>query len=101
MNLEYIKEEQMAKDKVANGRRKFLGTAGAAALGAAAGPLMNGSEVQAQARSGKLKLAMVGTGIRGTGLWGKTLNANYNDVVDFVGLCDINYKRVAFGKEHI
>lgn len=44
----------------------------------------------------KLKLAMVGTGIRGTGFWGRTVVRNYSDIVEFVGLCDINPGRLKF-----
>jgi predicted dehydrogenase len=48
--------------------------------------------------SGKKRVAMVGTGHRGTGFWGKTVADNYSDVVEFVGLCDINPGRLAFSK---
>ncbi|MDB4582407.1 Gfo/Idh/MocA family oxidoreductase [Draconibacterium sp.] len=50
---------------------------------------------------GKKKIAMVGTGIRGISFWGKFLNEEYSDVIEFVGLCDINPGRLAFGKEYI
>ncbi len=90
----------MSSEKIEQGRRKFLGAAGAAAMGAAAIPLSGGREAHA-AKSKKLKIAMVGTGSRGTGLWGRTLNKNYSDVLEFVGLCDINYKRVEFAKKDI
>lgn len=46
----------------------------------------------------KIKLAMIGTGHRGTGFWGRDLLKNFNDVVEFVGLCDINQGRLAFAK---
>jgi predicted dehydrogenase len=51
--------------------------------------------------NGKKKVALVGTGIRGTSFWGKYLNDEYSDVIEFVGLCDINPGRVAYSKEHI
>ncbi|MCD6307868.1 MAG: Gfo/Idh/MocA family oxidoreductase [Candidatus Latescibacteria bacterium] len=51
--------------------------------------------------AGKLKVALVGTGIRGSTMWGKTVKDNYSDVVEFVGLCDINPKRLAFSKSYI
>jgi len=89
----------MDSGKVTKGRRKFLGAAGAVAIGAAAAPLV-GSDT-ARAESGKLKIALVGTGIRGSGLWGKTLHKNYSDVVEFVGLCDINPLRLEFARKHI
>jgi predicted dehydrogenase len=46
----------------------------------------------------KIKLAMIGTGHRGTGFWGRDLLKNFNDAVEFVGLCDINPGRLAFAK---
>ncbi|HVE60174.1 MAG TPA: Gfo/Idh/MocA family oxidoreductase [Chitinophagaceae bacterium] len=49
----------------------------------------------------KTKLAMVGTGHRGTGFWGKTVVDNYGDVVEFVGLCDINPGRLEFAKNRL
>ena len=38
---------------------------------------------------------MVGTGHRGTGMWGTPVLAEFRDQVEFVGLCDINPGRVA------
>ena len=49
----------------------------------------------------KLKIALVGTGIRGITFWGKRLLDEYSDILEFVGLCDINPGRLAFGKEYI
>lgn len=49
----------------------------------------------------KLKIAMVGTGIRGTSFWGKRLVDQYADILEFVGLCDINEGRLAYAKEYI
>jgi len=37
---------------------------------------------------------MVGTGDRGTGMWGTPVLAEFKDLVEFVGLCDINPGRV-------
>lgn len=92
----------MAEETIARGRRRFLGAAGAAVLGAAA-PMTDPAGAQAQAGrgSGKLRVALVGTGIRGSGLWGRTLQNNYSDVLEFVGLCDINPLRMEFVKKHM
>ncbi len=49
----------------------------------------------------KLKVVLVGTGIRGISFWGKRLVDNYSDIIEFVGLCDINPGRLKFGKEYI
>jgi predicted dehydrogenase len=49
----------------------------------------------------KKRIAMVGTGHRGTGFWGKTVMQNFSDLVEFVGLCDTNPGRLAFAKQEI
>lgn len=49
----------------------------------------------------KLKVVLVGTGIRGTGFWGKRLVTEYSDILEFVGLCDLNPGRLKFAKEYI
>ena len=49
----------------------------------------------------KLKVAMVGTGIRGTGFWGKRLVDQYSDLLEFVGLCDNNPGRLEYGRKFI
>jgi predicted dehydrogenase len=49
----------------------------------------------------KLKIALVGTGVRGTSFWGKRLVDEYSEILEFVGLCDINPGRLAYGKEYI
>lgn len=82
------------------GRRTFLRT-GAAALSAAALPLTTPGGVQAQTSSGKMRAALVGTGSRGSSMWGKNVVDEYGDVVEFVGLCDINSKRMTFVKQYM
>ena len=49
----------------------------------------------------KLKVALVGTGVRGTSFWGKRLNENYSKILEFVGLCDINPGRLEYGRKYI
>lgn len=49
----------------------------------------------------KLKVALVGTGIRGIGFWGRRLVREYPDLIEFVGLSDINPGRLAFAKSFI
>ncbi|MDX2194900.1 MAG: Gfo/Idh/MocA family oxidoreductase [Cytophagales bacterium] len=49
----------------------------------------------------KMRLAMVGTGIRGITFWGKSVQDNYKDTMEFVGLCDINPGRVQFAQKYI
>ena len=49
----------------------------------------------------KLKVVLVGTGVRGTSFWGKRLAAQYSDILEFVGLCDINPGRLKYAKEYM
>lgn len=44
---------------------------------------------------GKMRLAMVGTGSRGTETWGRQLMSTHSAYADLVGFCDINPKRAA------
>ena len=54
------------------------------------------------ARQGaKLKVALIGTGIRGCSFWGRRLVEEYSDILEFVGLSDINPGRLAMAKEYI
>lgn len=80
-------------------RRKFVITTSAAIAGS-----MIFSPAVSQvfnATSAKKKVAMVGTGSRGTSFFGKFLIQEYGDKVDFVGLCDINKGRVDYAKKFI
>ncbi|MFC1606062.1 Gfo/Idh/MocA family protein, partial [Pseudomonadota bacterium] len=79
-------------------RRSFIGTGGALGAGAvlASSPLG-----RALADTGKRRVALVGTGVRGVTFWGKFIQENYGDVAEFVGLCDINPGRLEFGKSYI
>jgi predicted dehydrogenase len=77
-------------------RREFVKTASSAA---AAVPLLS---LQSSAtQTARRRYAIVGTGDRASGMWGRALTERYADVLEFVGLCDINPKRVAAAKEMI
>jgi predicted dehydrogenase len=76
-------------------RREFVKSAGTVA---AASLLMGGTSL---AGTRPRRYAMVGTGHRGTGMWGADLAKRYADVLQFVGLCDTNPKRLAAGRELI
>lgn len=52
-------------------------------------------------KENKLKVALVGTGIRGIGFWGKRVVENYPDVIEFVGLCDVNPGRLELAKSEM
>lgn len=84
-------------------RRHFLASTGALAGTALLTPsglnaeLMNHTHVNTE----KLRVALIGTGSRGCGMWGRDLVERYPDQLEFVGLCDNNPGRLAFGKEYI
>jgi predicted dehydrogenase len=77
-------------------RREFVKTAGSAA---AATSLLGVNPVFAQTQSARRRYAIIGTGERATGMWGRQLVERYADVLEFVGLCDINPKRAAASRE--
>lgn len=91
----------MKKHKI--DRRAFLVTAGAATAGALVAGSSKGSPARSaprRSRSNKTRVALVGTGIRGTGLWGRTVVRNYSDVVDYVGMCDVNQGRLEYARNY-
>ena len=51
--------------------------------------------------SKKLRIVLVGTGIRGISFWGKRLIEEYSDILEFVGLSDINPGRLEYAKKYI
>ncbi len=49
----------------------------------------------------KLKVALAGTGIRGTGFWGKRLVDDYGDLIHYVGLFDHNKGRLKYARTYM
>ena len=84
------------------GRRRFLG-----ALGTGAAALLTGGRTaEAQAPAGattpkRRRYAIVGTGQRGTFMWGQEVHKGYGDIVEFAGLCDVNPKRAETSRKLI
>ncbi len=79
-------------------RRAFLGTTGTFVAGSLmASPLSS----NALLKGNRIKAVLVGTGVRGTSFWGKTLVKNYADILEFVGLCDINPGRLEYGARYM
>lgn len=76
-------------------RRDFVKTSSAAV---AATSLLGVGSVFAQTPSKRRRYAIVGTGDRASGMWGRALVEKYSDVLEFAGLCDINPKRTAAAK---
>ena len=76
-------------------RRAFLGATGTFVAGSLmASPLAS----QALSRGEKIKTVLVGTGVRGTSFWGRTLVQDFPDILEFVGLCDINPGRLEYAR---
>ncbi len=80
-------------------RREFLEQSGKFAAGSLALHLASSQLHAKTSNSGKKRLAMVGTGIRGTHTWGRDLLKEQGDYVELVGFCDINPKRVALAPD--
>lgn len=49
----------------------------------------------------KLRVTLVGTGVRGISFWGRRLVEQYPDLLEFVGLSDINPGRLEFAREYM
>jgi predicted dehydrogenase len=87
------------KDRTIN-RRQFIETSGTAVAGAMLINPLSGF-MSAPIKSGKLRAVLVGTGVRGTTFWGRPLVEQYGDLLEFVGLCDINPGRVEFARQYM
>ncbi len=73
-------------------RRNFIGATATAAAATYLFPSISASaEMGTRVRK---KLALVGTGDRGSSNWGKNVVAVFSDYVEFVALCDINTRRM-------
>ena len=79
-------------------RREFVGTVGAASAAMAFSPT---SIFGQQSRGKKMRLAIVGTGVRGVSMWGRSVVQQYGDLTEFVGLCDINEGRLNLAKNYL
>jgi predicted dehydrogenase len=75
-------------------RRKFITTTGTVVAGSV---LLGSAVAEAGCKTNDIKkkrYAMVGTGHRGSSMWGVDVLKDYSDYVEFVGLCDKNKGRV-------
>jgi predicted dehydrogenase len=84
-------------------RRAFIGGVASGAALLASGSTSAGADTPPPASRGtrRLRYALVGTGHRGTGMWGAAVHEAYDDIVEFVGLCDPNAKRAEAGRKLI
>jgi len=91
----------MAEIKAELSRREFLASS-AVALGAAGLSLTGPEAIFGQETPGRRhKVALVGTGVRGSSLWGRDLIKTYADALEVVGLCDINPIRLEYAKSYM
>ena len=85
-------------------RREFLSMSGALAGTVLVDPVssLNAAEkISADQNLKKSRVALVGTGHRGTGMWGKSVVEEYAGFVQFVALCDKNPGRLEVGRQLI
>ena len=75
-------------------RRDFIRTGSTAA---AAGLFVRPETKKSQ----RMKVALVGTGIRGSTMWGRNLIRDYANEVEYVGLCDHNPGRLEYVKQYM
>jgi predicted dehydrogenase len=79
------------------GRRAFLGGAATAALSAPLPWALGGRDPE-EFRARRPRVALIGTGIRGSQMWARDLRAQDADLCELVALCDRNPKRVAYAR---
>lgn len=89
-------------------RRSFVSSAAAGVAGslvAGASTLAGASSSRSAQHAGtstpRRRYAIVGTGGRGSGMWGKGVKDKWGDTVEFVALCDPNRKRAEVVREII
>lgn len=87
-------------------RRNFLAASAAGAMGALLSTVpgvasAEGLNSASTDPKGKTRVALVGTGSRGTNFWGRTVIRNYGDIVEYVGLCDLNPGRLEAARNHM
>lgn len=89
----------MEKNSHRISRRGFLNRTGAGVLGGGAVSALGFATRRTVPDSGAKRVALVGTGIRGMGMWGRDLVSQLGDHVEVVGLCDINRVRLELAGE--
>ncbi|WP_294066290.1 Gfo/Idh/MocA family oxidoreductase [Proteiniphilum sp. UBA1028] len=85
-------------------RRKFLAVSGAIAGTTLVDPksqILAGNTSAIRQNAAKTKVAVVGLGNRGTGMWGGSVVKDYSNFVEYVGLCDHNPGRLETGSQMI
>jgi predicted dehydrogenase len=77
-------------------RRDFVKTVSTAAV---ASTVLADTTLATVSAPAKRRYAIVGTGERAVSMWGRLLLQKYPDLIEIVGLCDINSKRVEVAKK--
>jgi predicted dehydrogenase len=91
----------MTKSKSELSRREFLASS-AIAMGAAGLSFVgSGAALSQETPARKHRVALVGTGVRGSSLWGRDLIKDFGDILEMVGLCDINPIRLEYAKGYM
>lgn len=78
-------------------RRKFIGAIGMLA----AGSMITAPASAFGLKNRKLRVVLVGAGVRGTSFWGKRLVDQYPEILEFVGLADTNPGRLEYALEYM
>ena len=76
-------------------RRTFIQNTGTVL----AGTLLTDTLLAASSTGMKKRVAMVGTGHRGQSMWGTPVIKEFSNIIEFVGLCDINKGRAETVKQ--
>lgn len=81
-------------------RRRFMKTTGASIAGSM---LMNPAFAISSMENpkDKMKVALVGTGVRGVRMYGRDLLRDYGEYVDMVGICERNPGRLKYAIDYI
>ncbi|MBV6641449.1 MAG: Gfo/Idh/MocA family oxidoreductase [Cyclobacteriaceae bacterium] len=79
-------------------RRKFLSTISLIAAGSLVSDHLKAGIL---AKGKKLKVVLIGTGVRGTSFWGKRLMDAYSDILTFDALVDPNAGRLEYARNYI
>ncbi len=85
-------------------RKQFIGTAGAALGGSLlTGPVFSKTNAKSgkKNRNDKMRVAVVGMGVRGVAMYGRDLVRHYADHVEIVGICDTNPGRLEYASEFV
>ncbi len=82
-------------------RRKFIKNTGMAVGGSMLASEPIASFAAKRKGNKKMRMALVGTGVRGVRMYGRDLLRNYGEYIELVGICDQNPGRLKYANEYI